>query len=241
MIKTIPIRLDYYQYCVETWEKIFEQLDFQKIKTIIDFCPGWSPKLGLALLKTNFSGILYAIDESHENLNLFKSLIDPFPKKFCIKYISADIMNPGNKFQNLSADLILANHIIDDMALGHFLKGKNSKIELFENAVFMKQTWLEILKKKNNFRMIASKLRNTFTKLLNPNGYLLIAQYMGYQESLYGLEKVYTRCSSVIENIKKDFYRTKEFAEKEEILTSAFLKIKNPYFPKKDIFCFKKN
>lgn len=241
MIKTIPIRLDYYQYCTETWENIFAQFDFRKIKSIIDFCPGWSPKLELALLNTNFSGTLYAIDKSADNLDIFRSLIDPFPKKFTLKCLNADIVNLGDGFANLSADLILANHIVDDMLMAEFLKGSHSEIELFENQTLMQQAWLKILKQESCFLEIENKLREIIAKRLNPGGYLLLAQYLGYQENLYGLKNVYKKCKYIVDNLERDLCRTGEFTRESKLIEEAFHKIKNPYFPKNDLLCLRKN
>jgi len=240
MIKTIPIRLDYYQYATETWRKILDKLNFRNLKTVFDLCPGWSPKLELALLETDFSGILYAVDKSKDNLNILKNLIEPFPKKFIVKYIQADILNLSKAFSDLSADLILANHIVDDMLLDNYLKGNHSNIELFENPVLLKKTWHKILNQDNNFTQIKERLKEILASRLNPGGYLLLAQYLGYQENLYKLREAYRKCKGLVGNLKTDLLKTGEFVEEKEIITSAFLEIKNPYFPKDDILCLKK-
>jgi len=236
MIKTIPIRLDYYQSATETWRKILGKLNFRKLKTVIDLCPGWSPKLELALLETDFSGILYAVDKSKDNLNILKSLIGPFPKKFIVRYMHADILNLSKVFTNLSADLILANHIVDDMLLDNHLKGNRSNIELFENPVLLRKTWLEI----SDFTGIKDGLKRILASKLNPGGYLLLAQYLGYQENLYKLWGAYKKCKGVVDSLKTDLLKTGEFVEEKGIITSAFLEIKNPYFPKDDILCLRK-
>jgi len=77
-------------------------------------------------------------------------------------------------------------------------------------------------------------------KMVNSNGYVFIAQYLGYQENLYGLKSIYLRCKSLIENTKKNLIEEKYFIEEKQLIEKAFLNMTNPYFSQTDIICLRK-
>ncbi len=194
MIKPIPIRLDYYQYCVETWSGIFKQIDFSKIDTIIDLCLGWAPKIELALLKTDFKGKLFAVDKSQNNLDIFSSILEPFNKNYQAILKKIDILEDNHFFRN-QANVVLANHIIDDIILDFYIKAKGiNDNNIFSDINFLKQTWVEILQKNSTIVNVFDLFKKTIVNITKKDSKVIITQYIGYQEKLYGLEKANSYC-----------------------------------------------
>lgn len=241
MIKNIPIRIDYYQYCTETWEAIFKEIDFSHINSIIDLCLGWSPKLELALIKTGFEGSVIVVDKSEINLEYFNLLLEPFSKKFKVTPVCLDILNMRQlDKKKLKGDLILANHIIDDLILNYFLKEPDKEKDVFENMELMRQTWDKILSQNGLIEEVYSKFKEVLLTITKKDSCVLIAQYPGYQENLYGLNKAYEVCFELLIKLKKDLIRSKLYNDEEKTITPAFAKLKNPYFPERNIICIKR-
>ncbi len=240
MINNLPIRLDYYQYCAETWREIFLSFNLQKIRSIIDLCPGWSPKIELALLQTKFDGTIIAIDKSQEALDCFHTLIDPFPKKFQVRVVKANILDNSPNFDR-KTDMVVANHIFDDLLIDYFL-GKQGKtnINVFQDRKYFEEIWEDILKEKNIEEIIFDKLKDLFLQLVNKNGYFIVAQYFGYQEKLYNLEKAYYLCRKIMKRVVSEFTRKEISYLRPMLIKNAFLKMKNPYFPEDDVICLQK-
>jgi hypothetical protein len=245
MINNLPIRLDYYQYAIETWQKIFGEIDFSKINSIVDLCPGWAPKIEIALLRTNFSGRLIAIDKSKENTDCFNKLFAPFESKFKVTTLNIDLFKRMNKLTNLerSSDLVIANHIIDDLIMDIFFRKNNffKKEEVFENPKRMKNIWDEILKHEEIFNEAKDKIKKIIDKTVNLDGYFLMTQYLGYQENLYGLKGVCIKCKSIAEEIKNDLIFKGNYKEERNKISKAFENFDNPYFQKNDIWMIRKN
>jgi hypothetical protein len=242
MTKDLPMRLDYYQYAAETWQQIFKEIDFSKIHKIIDLCPGWSPKIEMALLKTSFSGKLVFVDKSIKNINNFQELFEPFVCKFMIETDHIDLFKNKKYLSKINHDfdLVVANHIIDDLILDLFFDKHGLRFSdknFFEKPALMRKTWKEILKDKKIFKEAEVMFKKMLLNIVKPGGYVLITQYLGYQENLYGLEEVYLKCKSLVENTKKNLIKEKIFKEDNILIKKAFLKMSNPYFPKTDITC----
>lgn len=237
MKKAYPIRLDYYQYCVETWIEIFKQIDFLKVETVVDLCLGWAPKIELALLKTGFKGKLYAVDKSQDNLKAFLSLIDPFEKQYQIILKQANILEKNNLFKN-KADIIVANHIIDDLILNYYLKEKNIKEDdLFFNIDLLKKSWLEISKNEIVLNKVCNQLTDFIVKIVNPKGSIIISQYPGYQEKLYGLDEAYIISKKLLKKLKHDLLFKHGFQENKSFIEKSFYKSSFPYFNKENVIC----
>jgi hypothetical protein len=237
MNKNIPVRLDYYQYCIETWEKLLNSIDLRDKSKIIDLCSGWSPKLELALIKTNFKGDVFIIDESKENLQCLLALISPFNKNYKIKPVLADLLKESC---SIHADVVLANHIMDDLLISLYLKKRNLKINPFESMILMKKIWKEMLIDKESFNKIFYRLRNFLYSVTNKSGYILIAQYCGYQENLYGLCLASQACKKLAKRITDSLVDSGDFVEEKELIKNAFKYLKNPYFAEKDIICLRR-
>jgi len=231
--------LDYYQYAAETWQQIFKTIDFSKIHKIIDLCPGWSPKIEMALLKTSFDGELIIIDKSIENIYFFKKLFEPFNSNFKVKTINKNL-SEGCKHK---CDLIVANHIIDDLLLDLFFCKNNLNSwneSFFEKPEMMEKIWVKILEDKTIFEEAKMMFRKILLKMVNSGGYVFIAQYLGYQENLYGLKKIYLKCKLLIEDIKKNLIMENYFIEDKQLIEDAFKTMADPYFLKTDVVCLRK-
>lgn len=238
MIHALPIRLDYYQQNIETWQTILQSFDFSSVSTIIDLCPGWAPKIELALLHTNFIGTLLAVDQSKDHLSFLKHLLDPFPKRYTMQYRNLHIFENHPRLQT---DMLIGNHIIDDLLIEYYQKKNKQKPNPFVNMKTLPIMWNDILADKE----ISATIFNNFIPFLdasiNRNGFLLISHYPSYQEKLYGLQKSTKACMHFFKQLENELVASNRFTQKNHLLTSLFAKMNNPYFTQKEIIYIQKS
>lgn len=234
-MNNIPIRLDYYQYCVETWQYIFQQIDFSTINTIIDLCPGWAPKIEMALLKTNFKGTIYAIDENKDHLDTFHTLIDPFEKQFDIQLCNTSI-DQIDKTTISVVDLIIGNHIIDDLLINQLSKSSNNS---FTSVLTSPNNQVLVSQLITNHPFIINDvsylLLNLVDTLLSKNGYLLLSQYTSYTDKLKNRSDITSQ--KIMFNLKKHFKKINYIDRSKTLFPTTE---KQHYFTQKELLAFQK-
>jgi hypothetical protein len=240
-MKKLPlVRLDYYQYCVETWIEILKLIPFSKIDSIVDICCGWAPKIELALLETDFTGTVFALDKSKDNLSILKSLIDPFPKKFRIRYLVKDIVKNSPKPLPVKPDLIIGNHILDDLFIDYYChKSRLSRDNLYLDIEEMSYIWKKIISSKKVRDEVLDRVLSFFIQNLKPQGILILTQYTGYQERLYGKGEWARYCQETLKILKDQLLSDKIFRENNQEIF-LFNNIKNPYFTEENIIVLEK-
>lgn len=106
---------DIWDYFVgDVWASILMSQDADPGGVAIELAPGNSGKIGVALARLNFHGVLYVIDASAAALDAlapkYRALLPDADLRFICSTIH-DCQLPEN------ADMLLGNHIIDDMML----------------------------------------------------------------------------------------------------------------------------
>lgn len=238
-LRHIPMRLDYYLWCAETYREIFEVLKVQSYHTVIDLCPGWSPKIEMALLKTSFSGTVVAVDKSYTDLQYLLLLLTPFNPQFKIKLKQIDL----NKEQyNLKGDIIIANHLIDDLLVDAYLsKTGTYELNIFQNSTHLQSIWGKIIPDKRLHKKVTTLLVEILLESIQKQGYIIISQYEGYQEKLYGRRDITKICQSVMIEVKHLLLKTGKFVDYQNWISQRLNELKNPYFPASEIICLKAN
>lgn len=241
--RNFPSRLDYYQSCTETWAEILKLLAVDRIKTIFDICCGWSPKIELALTRTSFRGNVILIDKSRENLAILHQFIDPIGKGFTITDLPIDILHIQSrlKLSPIQADVIILNHVIDDLVVEYFSPPKNltQTDKYYSDMNLLKSLWAKIVNQKTLQKQFLVQITNSLLSLSRKNTYILIAQYQGYQEKLYHLDTAYKLCSHITDQIGDNLIKTGKFIVRTDA-DALFPENKPMYFPKKDFICIQK-
>jgi hypothetical protein len=232
----LPIRLDYYQYCVETWQEILARVDFSSIHTILDLCPGWAPKIELALLSTTFKGTVYAVDLNREHLSIFHKLIDPFIKSFAVKTLERDILKINTMKENYRADLIIGNHVLDDILIMGYCESENVPYaEMLTNPAINNNTWEYLARKTHLTQKITSKLTSFIDCTLSDGGTLLLSQYPSYPEKLAHNFK----SQQILRHMEKQLSENLQQLKYTEVTSSLYpTNLKQHYFTKRDFFAF---
>lgn len=187
----------YYRH-VQTWERILGVLQLNSIPQIIDLCPGWAPKLSLALWYAGYSGELLLLDKDEESMSALVQFMQIFKPRYRITPVCTDLLR---NVPHLKAKLVLANHIADDMALELAQKRFCYSVsELYETEGAFKKIWEDILDNPENLiDETAARLVNIMSTLVTDGGSAFFTQYTAYMERLLELDPVVTFSKKIVE------------------------------------------
>lgn len=176
VVDSVPIRLDYCLEAAETWASVLADL---KVSTIVEILSGWAPKVALALARCSFTGRLFAVDRDPEALNALRTQVEPLLLSFDIQTVTADIFDDHLP----SGDLLIANHIFDDLLVAQRSAPTNIATGDGLAAAYRDSPRVS----ERELRRLASQLASAVERTTKPNGLLLATHYEGYQERLFGL------------------------------------------------------
>ena len=179
--------LDSYFRNGRTWARVLERLDVKRYRSIIDLCPGWSPKVELGLFYLGFSGEVSLVDQSPDALKQLTDTLTLFAPRYHLKPIEQNLFSP----HNLRGDLVVANHVIDDLVLSHFGEQKlfdYSAIYQAEEA--LERAWTAVLEHSPADRgEVIEKIAAALEQFVVPDGILVLTQYRSYLEELLDLDQ----------------------------------------------------
>ena len=225
--------LDTYSKIAKTWSSILSNLPIDKQTNILDLCPGYAPKIELALFYLGYRGTVTIIDEDNTSMKQLVKFMALFNPQFKIVTMKRDLFSPlKEKFH-----LAVGNHIIDDLILHYFAKkaGINTN-EFYENEQALVDFWKRVLLNKNeNQKEITQKISDIFKTIIANGGYLCLSQYKSYMDKMLDLEKEFLFSSAVFTKIIKNLMRS-EFIN----LNVKNYEAKNQYFSAHDVVILKK-
>ncbi|KKP36952.1 MAG: hypothetical protein UR28_C0035G0003 [Candidatus Peregrinibacteria bacterium GW2011_GWF2_33_10] len=215
-----------------TWALILNSLPVHEYKNVLDLCPGFTPKIELALFYIKFKGEVTILDNEQESINRvtdFSKLIRP---EFKITSYRHNLFTTSKK----KFPFIIGNHIIDDLILFYFMGKNHLRLkDLYEKEHILIKTWERIYKnKKQNLQEISDKLTQIFINLVSNDGYLCLSQYRSYLEKMLNLDQAFLFTKKVCSKIENN------------LLKNGFTKIPindmghNCYFNSTDVIVLKK-
>lgn len=122
MICNENIADDEWEWYIGTlFSRLIKKTSKNNIENVVELAPGFRHKIAYALKDINFNGNLYVIDTNTEVLKYVKEkykIIIPEARIICVnKEFKDSFFDMPDKF-----DLFLANHCIDDMMIGEYMK-----------------------------------------------------------------------------------------------------------------------
>jgi hypothetical protein len=166
-------------YIGKLFGRLIEKLYHDKIKNVIEIAPGFRYKIAYALKDNNFKGTIYIIDSSLDVLNYVKEKYQellPEAKIVCINKTFKESINllPRN------IDLLLANHVLDDMIISKYKAWKynrSSNNEVMFNE--LSNLWKELADNIDEVNRITLEIFNEFKELFNTKTikFILMSQY----------------------------------------------------------------
>lgn len=215
--------------CIQT---LFQSINLPKAGSVLDLCAGWAPKVPLGLYYYGFEGDLTVLDSEEKSIKTVKDFMKLFHIQYSIQPRVGDFWDMKN---NKDYDVIMANHIIDDLAVDYFCKKKKIEIEIYKNEASLKFVWEEILKEKDFQRTFSALLAEKLGSLCGEKSFLIITQYKSLIEHLLNLEAVTKWNRDVFLNIKGDL-------QKRGFVLKPSLDIPtHSYFQNEDVLIFAKH
>lgn len=157
------------------WANILNSLDFIKEGRVCELCPGMASKCLWGLSKTAFHGEAFIWDASEIAVSDLEMLNDFLCLPFKVNTIKDNLfIGKQDPF-----DLILANHILDDLILDYLSKGTNSLHNEEEEAVLMRIN--EALKQLEAFPELGNRFAVDLASIicghLKQNGLFVWCEY----------------------------------------------------------------
>ena len=225
-----------YYNLASTISKVLETFDLKNYPHIIDLCPGWAPKLEIALKQLDYTGEVTVIDYSNEATNELTDFIQLFKPEFSVNIINKNIYD----LHNTNASLVVANHIIDDLLINEYctLHEKNL-VDVYTTETVFLETIQRIPEEINIIEFI-KKTVLTLDKYISNNGYLIISQYGSLTDKNLGISnwvKLITDAfQQVIQSLKEIGYK-----DHSQYHSAELNKYKERYFNSNNIFILRKN
>ena len=164
-----------------TWAQLLRRLPMDTYATAVDLCPGWAPKIELGLLLCRWRGHLTLLDRDPEATSRLSRFLETFLPAFSVSTLAEDVYETDAR-----ADLVLANHVIDDLLLDAVTPARGLVYE-DEGAL---QTAHERLaeERERALEELMPRISAAVLSLLSGRGAIVLVQYPSYVESLLPVE-----------------------------------------------------
>lgn len=228
--------LDFYCFMGKTWARVLKKININRYKQVVDLCPGYTPKVELALFYLGYKGEIMLLDQENSSTKQVEKFMQLFNPKYKIKRKKINLFGDlKDKYQ-----IIIGNHIIDDLVIDYFCKKTKIKpSEVYEKEGKLVEVWKRIFAdKKNITKNLVPKISKIFEKLMAKNGLILIAQYQSYIERMLDLKGV----NSFNKNLLKEIAKTlcsKNFTDETGTVKESLRGYKG-HFSANEIYVLKK-
>ena len=187
------------------WERILKSLPLDNFSKIVDLCPGYTPKIELGLYFLHHKGKIHILDKDTMSVNSLERFISLFDPEFRIVKKCEDLF----KSVKGSYDLVLGNHIIDDLAVYYFSQKAGISLDKFyANEEVAQQVWKGILAKRlDSVNEITEKIVDILDKVTGKGGYLCLSQYKSYSEKLFDMKEAYNFNKAVFKKVQRILVR----------------------------------
>lgn len=227
----------------EEWEWYIAQLFFNIAKkcqlapkTVVEVGPGYRHKIAIMLSQMNFEGELYVVDNN-------KNVLEFVEQKYTQLLPKAKIICLHQSFENAihllpkQIDLLVANHIVDDMLLEQYIsKTKyNSMLDDAFLADSFVMLWEEFSKDKSQVESSTQFVCDAFEKFVKNKqiDFAIISQYKSnlfLKDKSLSMEQITQKCFEKIktlfvcdDNKTNDMLDTYPFGDDERYLGKELL------------------
>lgn len=226
-----------YQQVAFTWTKILTPLINKNTKHVLDLCPGWAPKIELALHHLGFSGTVHLWDVDTTSTKRVMDYMDLFKPNYKLSQIKTDLFTSTS---NIKSDVIVANHIIDDLLLHEYCKQNQSELSILygsETEMFAAVT--KIINTKKFQREIINKLVKVIEKNLADGGFIIISQYAGLFEKANKLDTWVLLCKEIMK-LTRDELVSKGYQNSIDTISNSLFESSDMYFSSDEVVCLKR-
>jgi len=229
--------LEFLSKLADLWSFIFSDITLTKNHTVIDVCPGYSPKIELALIKRDFEGTVCIIDQDIQAVERLKIILSLFNPRYVMRTVHQNIFSHLGQKGFFAA----ANHIVDDVVLNEWCNDHHQSLHgIYQDEKLVKAAWNNIQKTTKKKQIdLAQSIAHVFDSFVEPGGYLCFTQYPSYMETLLQLDTSVIYCKNLIDMVSQTLESIKY--TRITVDPNNVLKRNGAHFSKEHIYLFKKS
>ena len=164
-----------YHRLARTWQQVLELLDIHSTQSILDICPGWAPKIEMALVYLGYKNRVHILDQDKSVMRICENFLNFFNPQFKV------FCHPKNFFEHEEqrTELVIANHVLDDLLLerySHFSGQTLSEIYRSE-ASFVEVTAKIPDWQKTHWPEVVKEIADALSRFVCSGGLLILSQY----------------------------------------------------------------
>lgn len=154
--------LEWFKELATEWQSLFEQISISSASKIVEFGPGYSPKIQFALLQTPFKGQLVQVDLDIHTLNCQRLVNDLLGAKFQLSTWQGDLFD----YSLEGVDILVGNHLIDDLVGQAFVQEQEVDYrDLLSDVEAQRALWERIGQNSQRSTKILEFLADKITEL----------------------------------------------------------------------------
>lgn len=220
-----------------TWAEVLKQLPLSQVETVIDLCPGWAPKIELALAKIKYHRKVIIFDLDRSGFSKIQDFMSMFDINYNLFFKKGDFFSSSPK---PSGDLVVANHIIDDLLIYKFRSFFSYSLkEIYESEKKYKEVVEQILSSFSRQNSLIKEISINLDRFVKNEGYLVMSQYRGLWEKSMRLDKWSVLCQQIMNGIRSNLLKEnyKDYTDK---IVPILARLVRKYFSSRDIFVLRK-
>jgi len=168
-----------YMRQAQTWKVLLKNLPMNSFPSLINICPGWAPKIELALHLSGYEGQVILFDKNQDSLTSLMDFLEFFEPRFTLKTVLSDVYS----LPKPTAKLVIGNHILDDLLLNKFCQDHNLILEdVYESESTYKEIIQKIMTRKLSKEFIAETAQ-ALQAFCEPGATLILTQYPALAET----------------------------------------------------------
>lgn len=231
------VYLQGYHEIAQIWAKVLKPIITENTKCVLDLCPGWAPKIELALHNLAFSGTVQMWDVDLSSTKRAMDYMKLFKPNYDLQQVGTNLLSGDSQ---IKSDLIVANHIIDDLLLYKFcMRNKIELSSLYGSESLLIAATEGIITDKKIQKEISSRLVSVVDTTLSKGGFFVISQYAGLFEKANHLDNWILFCKEILDDIKTELFK-KSYHDQSNVIYNSLQNSEEKYFFGEDIFCVMK-
>lgn len=188
----------------KNWARILNGLlKVYQPNNIMDMCPGWAPKIELALLSLKYDKTVYLFDRSANSLKKLKSFVETFSPQYRLRLKTGDFFSNQQKPKS---SMVVANHILDDLLLSLMAKRVGVPLsQLYATEGSFVQITKQIMQEKTITETFPDLFYRQMNQFISPKGVFVMVHYPGLTESTLALRQWIKFCHTLFKECMQIF------------------------------------
>ncbi len=200
-VRDVYAELDFYCRFGRSWQGLLTAIGLSNTQSIIDLCPGFTPKVELGLCYANFKGKAFLVNKDAHSLKELVKFLKLFAPQFTYELLDVDIFEAPLPV----CDIVTANHVLDDLVLDRYCTLHHLSPDCFyEDESELKIAWQAILNESSSSLDTAvARFCALALQITAPQGYLIVTQYQSYIERILKLREVTSFTKKLLEQCRQ--------------------------------------